>query len=148
MNIRRCIGHATGAAGGAGLESFVELWNSATSGKSLLIRKITLETADTQVQFKSHTSQQGSGGAAGTKGNKRWGHTAPAAALFGASAASVSGTARFKADVVADTPITFDFSDDPIQIDEGIAFIIENVTANTALTGAIIEWDELDHPNG
>jgi len=92
----RAVGWATAVAGGATAESFIELWNAAASGKVLKVTAITVYDGIYPIKVKHHTAQQGSGGTVGIKGNKLFGGVAPSAALYGDSAASVSGTQVFE----------------------------------------------------
>ena len=144
MNTVRAFGFAAIGAGGAGVESFIELWNPATSNRVIKVTSILINTDDTVVKIKHHTSQQGSAGTIGTKGNKLMGGVAPSAVIYGHGVASVSGTQVFAVNAVADIDESVNLNDAPLVLDPGVSLIIENTNADLAINNVDIEWHEID----
>jgi len=136
------VGSGTSAAGGAGNESYIELWNPAASGVQLKVTSISVVSADSEVKIKYHTAKQGTTGL--TKGNKILGGLAPSAELYGNNAGSVLGTQIGSFFLTADALriIHQELMSDPIVIDPGHSLILENATANTAITSCEIHWTE------
>jgi hypothetical protein len=142
--IRSCFGCGTSAAGGAGTESYIELWNAATTGVVGHVKRVVIISAEdgagTTVKIKYHTAQQGS--TALTSGNALLGGSAPAIAIYGNNAASVSGTQVGGLIITTATRTEFEFKE-PIKIPPGKSLIFENTTAVKAITMLQIEWDEV-----
>lgn len=141
---QHCMGYGASAAGGAGNESFIELWNASTTTVFLRVTLIRINNKDTVVKVKYHTAKQGS--TALTKGNKRLGGSTPAAAIYGDNAASVSGTQVGSLICTVDTDRELDLKDNPIEVVPGTALILENTDANEAITSCEIHWDEVPMP--
>lgn len=144
MKTQRYSAHGVGAAGGAGLESYVELWNPAANQVTLLVRSLKVNTKDTSVKLKYHTSQQGAGGTVGLVGNKHLGGVASNGSIYGHSLATVAGTQVGLLTTTADTDLALDLGNAPFVIDPGKSFIIENVVANLAINLVNIEYDEIE----
>ncbi len=144
MNTQRYFSSAAVAAGGAGDEGFIELWNPADSGKTVKITAVKINTKDTTVTFKYHTAQQGSGGAAGKIANKNLGGVASVCDLYGHDLASVAGTDLIDFITTADTALPEDLSDAPFIVKPGQSFIIHNNTANAAINIVHMAWHEID----
>lgn len=142
--IRSCFGNGTSAAGGAGAESYIELWNPATSGVVAEVRRVVIISAEdgagTTVKVKYHTAKQGS--TALTIGNTAVGQAAPACELYGNNAASVSGTQIGGLIVTTNTRTEFTWQE-PIKVRPGLSLVFENTTAVKAITMLQIEWDEV-----
>ena len=144
MNTQRYIGYAAIAAGGAGIESFIELWNPATSDKTIKVTSFTVNTKDTLSVLKYHTAQQGSAGTVGTSGNLNLGGIAPAGVLYGHGVASVSGTIISKVNTTADTDKVQCLEDHPIIVKPGQSILLESTTANQAINSVEVCWHEID----
>ncbi|MCK4791993.1 MAG: hypothetical protein KAV87_50135 [Desulfobacteraceae bacterium] len=142
--MQHCMGFGTSAAGGAGAESFVELWNAAANSVMLRVTRVVINTKDTVVKVKYHTAKQGS--TALTIGNKSLGGSTPAALLYGNNAASVSGTQVGSLICTVDADRELDLSGDPIVVFPGKALIFENTDAVEAITTFEIHWDEVPFP--
>jgi len=141
MNIKHCIGQGGSGAGGAGNESYIELWNPATTGKDLKVKRIELNTADTVIIFKTHTAKQGS--TAKSKADVNPALDSPDAEIYGDNAASVSGTTRITFTLTANTNRVVEFPD-PIIIQPGYSFVLVNNTDDLAINEIIFYWDEVD----
>jgi len=96
--------------------------------------------AGTLVKIKYHTAKQGS--TALTSGNALLGGAAPAIAIYGDNAASVSGTQIGGLIITTATRTEFEFKE-PIKVPPGKSCIFENTTAVKAITMLQIEWDEV-----
>ena len=144
MNTVRAFGFAAIGAGGAGVESFIELWNPATSKRVVKVTSILINTDDTVVKIKHHTSQQGSAGTIGTKGNKLMGGVAPSTVIYGHGVASVSGTQVFTINTIADIDEFINLNDAPLVLNPGVSLIIENTNADLAINNVNIEWHEIE----
>lgn len=141
---QHCMGFGTSAAGGAGAESYIELWNPAASTVVLKVTRIVINTKDTVVKVKHHTAKQGSTALA--IGNKNLGGSTPAAFMYGNNAASVSGTQVGSLICTVDADRTVDLTDEPILVFPGKALILENTDAVEAITTCELHWDEVPMP--
>jgi len=144
VNTVRAFGFAAIGAGGAEVESFIELWNPATSNRVVKVTSILINTDDTVVKIKHHTSQQGSAGTVGTKGNKLMGGASPSAIIYGHGVASVSGTQVFAVNTIANIDEFINLNDAPLVLNPGVSLIIENTNADLSINNVNIEWHEID----
>jgi len=141
---QHCMGFGTSAAGGAGNESYIELWNPATTTKLLRVTLIRINTKDTVVKVKYHTAKQGS--TALTKGNKSLGGSTPVGELYGNNTASVLGTQVGSLITTVDADRELDLLNSPILIFPGKSLVLENTDADEAITTCEIHWDEVAFP--
>ena len=144
MNTKSCFGSGASAAGGAGAESYIELWNAATTGVVAHIKRVVINSAEdgagTTVKIKYHTAKQGS--TALNLADTLLGGSTPACTLCGNNAAAVSGTQAGGLIITTNTNTEFEFKD-PIKVPPGKSCLFENTTANKAITMTLIEWDEV-----
>ena len=145
MNTERFFSSVAAGAGGAGLESYVELWNPAGSGKTAKVMVIKINTKSTVITFITHTAQQGAAGSAGMIANKDLLGNNPVCQLYGHSLLAVLGTDLIQMMTTADVTLPTDLSDSPFIVKPGQSFIIENATANQAINMVHIAWHEIDN---
>lgn len=137
-----CFGSATVSAGGAGTECGLELYNVSTSGVELHLKRIELTTAEDggSVKFRYHTASQFT--TAKTVANKLLAGPTPKATLLGDAVASVSGTLIWQPAAAAATKYSWEFYP-AIIVPPGYTFVIDNPTAQKAITLVNLEWDEV-----
>ena len=143
--VQHCMGGGTAAAGAGTYESFIELWNAATTTVQLRVTRIVINNKDTVVKVKYHTAVQG--GTPLTIGNKTLGGSTPAGLLYGdCDLTSVEGTQIGSILTTVDTDREWDLTGDPIVINPGTSLILENTDDAEAITWCEIHWDEVPLP--
>lgn len=144
MNTQRYISYAVAVQGAAGFESFVELWNPATSGRIVKVTGLTIDTKDTLVNMQYHTAEQGAAGVAGTKGNLNLGGVGSVCNLWGMALATVAGTVIGALQATADVDLIVCFENNPIIVKPGQSFILACVNAIKAISHLSMCWHEID----
>jgi len=144
MKTVRAFGYGSQIAVASNM-SFVEVWNAATSGKTVKVTRIEINSKDTAVSLWNHTAQQGAAGTAGVKQNKLLGGVAPSVAIYGEDIlTTVLGTKMYTVTTVADTVKVIDCEDSPIMINPGMALIVANDTVNLAMTRVSVTFHEIE----
>ena len=144
MNTERFFSSVAAAAGGASIESFVELWNPAASQKAVKITAVKINTKATLVMFMTHTAQQAAAGVVGRIANKNIGGNASVCTLYGYSLLLVLGTVMIEMITAADTALPNDLSLSPFIVKPGQSFMIVNQTSNAAINAVHLAWQEVD----
>ena len=141
MQTKYCVAGGFSAAV-AGQNAYIELWNPATSGVDVFVRRIKIISAETAyiVKVKSHTAKQGS--TAISIAPIALGGAASSVECYGNSSAAVSGTQR--GSFIISVGAEYDFLlPDPIVINPGLSLILENTTVNLAITSIFIQFEEV-----
>ena len=146
MNTQRYMGFAAQIAVASNM-AFTEIWNPATTKKTVKVTRIEMLCTDTIVSLWHHTATQaaGAGSVAGVKGNRDLGGVACSATIRGQDIlTTVVGTKFYTFTTVSGTVKILDLENSPLIIRPGKGLVVACDTVNKAITRAMFQWHEID----